>query len=89
MPTKKCKPGTNLIEVCWSDSRSEEGWSEQVGLGMRVAHITTVGHLVKETAKVLCIASSVDKITKQVLGIIYIPKSCILSRTALRQVKGT
>jgi hypothetical protein len=47
---------------------------------MRIAEITSLGHVVEETKEVLCIASSVDARTGQLSGIMFIPKQCILAR---------
>lgn len=69
--------------VDWLDSRSDDGWTEQDSLDMRVAKITTLGHVVQETEDVLCIASSRDDHTGQLSGIIYIPKQCVLMRGTL------
>ena len=69
--------------VDWLDSRSDDGWIEQDNLDMRVAKITTLGHVVQETADVLCIASSRDDHTGQLSGIMYIPQRCVLTRSIL------
>lgn len=69
-----------LVVVDWLDSRSDDGWTEQDSLEMRVAEITTVGQVAKETEDVLCVASSVDAATGQLSGIMFIPKCCIVKR---------
>ncbi len=70
-------------KVDWIDARSEDGWTEQDDLDMRVAEITTLGHVVKETADVLCIASSMDNHGDLVAGIMFIPRRCIIHRYAI------
>lgn len=75
----------NYEEVTWLDSRSDDGWTEQESLDMQVAKITTVGHVAKETAEVLCIASSMDEHTGQASGIMFIPKQCIISRWVIEK----
>lgn len=72
--------GENLEIVRWLDARSEDAWAEPESLDMRVAEIVTLGHVVRETDDVLCIASSKDGTTGQVSGIMFIPKRCVLSR---------
>ncbi len=69
----------NII-VDWWDARSEDGWTEQDDIDVRLAHITTFGCLVKETEEILCVAASIDEVTSQVSGIMFIPKVCILTR---------
>lgn len=69
-----------FLEVRWVDSRSEDNWIEQEDVKPQLATITTLGCVVKETDKILCIAASVDDATGQVSGIMHIPKQCILSR---------
>ena len=66
--------------VNWIDSRSDDGWVEHERLDMRPAEITTVGMLVNETADILCLALSKDRVSEQVSGLIYIPQRCITSR---------
>ncbi len=66
------------ILVEWVDSRSEDGWTEQECLDVRVAHITTLGCLVRETDDVLCVAATTDEVTGQVAGIMFIPKVCVV-----------
>jgi len=66
--------------VTWIDARSEEGWTDQADLDVRVAIVTTLGRVIKETEEVLCIASSIDSQTGQVAGVMFIPIRCILTR---------
>ena len=73
--------------VDWVDSRSDDGWTEKDSLEMRVAKITTVGHVAQETDEVLCIASSLDEHTGQLSGIMYIPKQCIRARHVVEQIR--
>ncbi len=68
------------IAINWIDARSEDGWSEVPELDMCFANITTIGHLVQETADMICVASSLDARTGQVSGIMFIPKVCVLSQ---------
>jgi hypothetical protein len=77
----KALPPTEIC--CWLDARSDDGWTEQTDLDMRVAKITTLGFVVQETEEVLCIAASLDERTGQVSGIMYIPKQCVLSRRSI------
>lgn len=76
----------SLEIVVWLDSRSDDGWTDEDSLEMRVAKITTVGHVAKETEDVLCIASSWDDQTGQLSGIMYILKRCICSRRELARI---
>ena len=73
------------LRVRWVDARSQDGWTEQRDVESRVARITTLGHCVKETDEVLCVAASVDDVTGQVSGIMFIPKQCILSRVDITE----
>jgi hypothetical protein len=66
--------------VTWIDARSQDGWTDQADLDVRVAIIETLGHVIKETEEVLCIASSMDMWTDQVAGIMFIPIRCVLKR---------
>ena len=77
------KPTMTLEIINWLDSRPDDGWTEKDGLDMRVSRITTLGHVARETDDVLCIASSRDKQTGQLSGIMYIPKCSILTRYAV------
>ncbi len=69
----------NQVRVVWDDARSEDGWVEQEGIELRLAHITTLGWLVQENDAMVCVASSKDEFTGQVSGLMYIPKQCITS----------
>ncbi len=71
------------VKVCWLDARSDDGWTEQADLDMRVARITTLGHLVQETTEVLCVAGSKDERTGQLSGVMFIPQVCVLSRQVI------
>ncbi len=66
--------------VCWQDARSDDGWVEPESLDMHLAKITTLGHIVKDTKHILCIASSVDARTGQLSGVMFIPQQCVLWR---------
>lgn len=68
------------IIVTWVDARTDDGWTSPEDLDHRLAMITTLGFLVRETDDVLCVASSRDKRTGQLSGIMYIPVVCILER---------
>ena len=74
-----------LVFVRWKDARSDDGWCEQQGLEIRLAEITTVGHLICETDDVLCVASSFDAHTGQVSGIMFIPQVCVAVLAILEQ----
>ena len=87
MPPVNDKPMALEI-VDWLDSRSDDGWTEQDSLDMRVAKITTLGHVAQETDDVLCIASSRDEHTGQLSGMMFIPKQCILMRLSIDAVWG-
>lgn len=73
------------LRVRWVDARSEDGWTEQRDVEPQGARIRTLGHCVKETDEVLCVAASVDDVTGQVSGIMFIPKQCILSRVDITE----
>jgi hypothetical protein len=68
------------VEIDWVDARSDDGWTEQSDLDVRTAAITTLGRVAEETEEVLCIASSIEKHTGQLSGIMFIPKPCIITR---------
>ena len=71
------------VMVTWVDARSEDGWTELSELDVRVARINTVGYVVDETEDILCVAGSVDEVTKQVSGLMFIPKVCIINKCSL------
>ncbi len=75
--------------VEWVDSRSHDDWTTVANIEMKVATITTLGHLVNETPDVLCIASTRDARTDQYSCLMFIPKRCILSRRACHLAKDT
>ena len=75
------------LHVEWLDARSEDGWTELKDLEPRLAHVVTLGHCIKETDDVLCLAGSIDDATEQVCEIMHIPKRCILSRVEVEAVK--
>lgn len=66
--------------ITWVDARSDDGWTSEEDLDHRLAVITTLGHLVRETSDVLCVASSRDERTGQLSGIMYIPVVCVVDR---------
>ncbi len=68
------------IRVRWVDSRYQDGWIEQEDIEPKIAKISTLGYIVKETDEVLCIASSIHEASRQVSGTMCIPKVCIFSR---------
>ena len=72
-----------LLRVEWVDARSEDGWTEQKDVEPRLARISTLGYCVKETDEVLCLAASLDDLTGQVSGLMFIPKQCIVARRRL------
>jgi len=72
--------GMTQVMIRWQDARSDDGWTEEADLDMQVADITTLGHLVQETADVLCVAASRDARTGQLSGIMFIPQVCVIER---------
>lgn len=76
------------LKIAWRDSRSEDCWTPVDSIEPQSALIVTLGHLVKETDEVLCIASSVDMLSGQVCGVMHIPKICIESRVRIRSKKA-
>ncbi len=86
---KILEPGTSdfkgeamkIEQIIWLDSRSEDAWT--IDIDMKTCEIQSVGYVVKETKDLLCIVGSVDNLTGQYAGILYIPKVCITSRRIL------
>jgi hypothetical protein len=76
-----------VVRICWVDARSDDGWTERKDLDIRLAEITTVGMIVEENEHVLCVASSLDKVTGQLSGIMFIPKKCVTCRSIIWRVK--
>lgn len=72
--------------VKWVDSRAIFTWTEKDDIDMKISHVTTIGHVVKETKTVLCMAASFDKISEAFDGIMLIPKIAITSR---KTISGT
>jgi hypothetical protein len=54
-----------------------DGWTHLNELKMKLAEITTIGFLVKETSFLFCVATSKYG-KKQFNGIIFIPKECVI-----------
>lgn len=69
----------NQVQVIWDDARSIDGWIEQKDIELHLARITTLGFVAKESETILCVAASLDDATQQVSGLMFIPKSCIVS----------
>lgn len=74
------------VIIEWTDARTEEGWTEQDDIEPRLAHVTTIGFLVKETDEMLIVAGSVDAKTQQVFSLTFIPLQCVESRSVLADV---
>ncbi len=66
--------------VHWVDARSHDGWDRLDKRKAKVSQIETLGHIAKETNKVLCIASSWDATTGCFGGAMSIPKIAITRR---------
>ena len=72
---------TSAVLVHWHDAASKPGW-QHPGEGT-MADCTTIGFLVAEDKEYIQLAQSVDT-SDHVADVISIPKSCILSRKAIR-----
>ncbi len=83
---KIIEPGTSDSEtikielVYWVDSRSHDKWTQKDEIDLEVSAIRTIGFIAAENENVLCVVSSIDESTDQVLGILCIPKVAIVSR---------
>ncbi len=66
--------------ITWVDSRSVEGWVTVEEIDRNAATIETIGHIVFEDKKHLCVAGSRGKQLGQYCSVIIIPKVCITKR---------
>lgn len=82
-------PEMRYQQIVWFDARSEDGWTSPDDLDVRLASITTVGRVIRETDDVVVIASSEDSRSRQLSAIMYIPKACIAKRNLLPLADAT
>ncbi len=69
-----------IEQVYWVDSRSHDKWTQKDEIDLEVSVIRFVA---AENENVLCVVSSIDESTDQVLGILCIPKVSVISREIL------
>lgn len=76
---------TELVRevIHWVDSRSVDGWWDIADVPKKPAVIKSVGYVVQETKKVVCLAGSVATNLDQCACTIVIPKVCIRKRRIL------
>lgn len=73
------------LEILWEDAAARAGWDSEP---MTISKITSVGYLIHEDKKQVCLANSLSVTSITSSGQVAIPRSCILRMRRFKRPKG-
>ena len=69
-----------LLHVIWEDHASHDPWTDFDAVDMTPALVHTIGWVIKEDQRLLCLGANIRHNAEKVFGVTYIVKSCIRAR---------